>query len=1130
MSQTTNSNYELLIQKLQEFISSYYIQLWIKGLLQLILILVSIYFISSTLEYNLYFSPAIRKFMFILFCLIGIGLLAYWVVFPMVKYYYFKSNLDNKKAAEIIGKHFPMVKDKLMNVLLLNEMSFNSNSSELIEASIDQKSKSLVLVRFNEAIDWARIYKLSKFLLIPIVLILVTLIFVPNLFKDSTYRILNYNQTFSPKAPFDFILNSKNLTVPQFESIVIKAKLSGKSLPSELNLLYKGVKYPMVLNEKNEYSFTISNIEKPELFRLESMGFYSDEYRIDIVPKPMISSFEVDIYPPTYTGIKSSNQKDIGDIQTVEGSTAIWKFKTSHVDDFKLKIGSQIYPAEKFINGYGLKLNLKKLTNYTLFFSNKESKMIDTQQFSVSLTPDAFPMISVQEFKDSLNEIIYYTGDVSDDYGISALYLVINFGGKLSKHAVKINKGKNLSFNLSTQDIFKKYSKGAVLNYCFEVFDNDQINGNKSSKSAAFQLKKLTENEIEKLVDNNTLQIQNSIKQSLKETKEFQKELEALKKKLFEKKELDLNDKKMLEDLLKKQEEIQKKLEANKDEIKRNFDKKNELTNQEKNILDQQKQLEEMMEQMKSPELEELMKKISELLEKSEKKELLQNIDKMDMKSEKMEKNLDRLMQLYKNLDYKQKLNDMIDKLDELSKDQKKLALESELNKTDIQKQKQVSKELDETRKKMDDLNKLNNEVNKTDKKEYEEIKEDMEDASQDQDNAEKELEQKDGNEAAEKQNAAAEKIDKAKKKLQNLKSKQKNNQKKEDARMMRRLLENIIYLSFEQEKILDRTKSISINSPSYTKLIQEEQRLKEDFVMVEDTLYKIASRQVKVRKFVFEEADKIISNTKQSIQHLVDRKPHQAVSNEQFAMSSYNKLGLMLSESLKNLEEDEDENDSDNPQMCNNPKMGKKKKSGMSLEKLAQMQDQLTQQMEKLQQQIKEKAEGKAKGEKNSENQKPSESGKDGKQGEKGKEAAEFAKIAAQQQAIRNAIKKIEESSNSPDKSGKKPLGNGLEDIMDKMNQTEKDLVNKRMYDEMIKRQKDIQIKLLESAKAQREQDEEEKRESERAKNIKPEPPLELKKYLENKKQNESLIQRTPIGLTPYFKTLSEKYFKLIK
>ena len=214
-----------------------------------------------------------------------------------------------------------------------------------------------------------------------------------------------------------------------------------------------------------------------------------------------------------------------------------------------------------------------------------------------------------------------------------------------------------------------------------------------------------------------------------------------------------------------------------------------------------------------------------------------------------------------------------------------------------------------EVRKKMDELIKLNSEVNKTDKKEFEEVKKDIDDAAVLQEGAEKEVNDGSPKSGGKKQEKASEKMNDAKEKLSKLKKNQKKKQKAEDAKMMRRLLENVIFLSFEQEKILEKTKTTSIQSPSYLKLIQYQQKIKEDFKLVEDTLYKIASRQAKIRKFIFEEVDKVNSNTDLAIKRLVDRRIDLAISNEQFTMSAYNKLGLMLSESLKNMQdEDEDE------------------------------------------------------------------------------------------------------------------------------------------------------------------------------------------------------------------------------
>ena len=1134
-------DYSLLKNKLQKFISSYYQQRWIKGSLQLLLAFICIYLITTTLEYNLYLSPAIRKFIFFFLLFSFFTLLYFWILQPLIQYYQHRSRLNDKQAAQIIGHHFPEVKDKLLNVLYLGEMNERNTSQELIQASIRQKSQSLLWVKFNDAIDWARNRKLAKYLLFPILLCLALFIFIPSLLRDSTHRLIHYDQVFAPKAPYDFVLLNKNLSVPQFESIDLKAKLEGKTLPEDLNLFYQGVKYPMLKNENGVYEFTLKNVEASSKFRLESTGFLSDEYSIDIVPRPIISSFDIDVIPPSYTGIKPFTLKSTGDIQAPEGSTAIWKFKTEHIDQIKLKLGEKWLNAEKYSNGFGIKASLMQSGNYTVLTQNNQSSIADSQKYNLALTADAHPMISVNEFNDSINEIKYYAGDVSDDYGISNLYFIINYNGRNEKFRVQIPAGKNSSFHFSTHKLFDKYPKGSELNYYFEVLDNDGVHGPKASRSSSYSMKKLSEKELKKVVDNNATQIRNEISKSLQDAKQFQKDLEQVKKKMLEKDKLDFNDKKMIEDLLKKQEELQKKLENSKDDIKRNFDKKNELNKQEHSLLDQQKQLEEIIEQMKNPELKDLLQKINELLEKQDKKELLQNINQMDNKSEKMEKNFDRLLQLYKNLDYKQKLNDMIDKLDAMSKEQEKLALESEQQKDTKEKQKGLNEEMKEAQKKMEELSKLNNEVNKTDKKEMEEVKKDLDEAASDQENAEKEMNEGSPKSGSDKQKKAAEKIKEAKEKLDKLKKKQKKKQNAEDEKMMRRLLENVIFLSFEQEKILEKTKMTSVQSPNYIKLMQAEQKLKEDFKLVEDTLYKIASRQAKIRKFIFEEVDKVTNNTESAIKQLVNRRSDLAISHEQFAMAAYNKLGLMLSESLKQMqEEEEDEDSSGSDQQCDNPKPGKKKKKpSMSLEKLGEMQQQLNEQMEKLQQQMKDKGKDGKEGKdgKNPAGQKPGESGQGGQQGQtpsqkeaNGKEAAEFAKIAAQQQAIRNLLKKMEEQANQPDKSGKKPFGNELKDAMEKMNQTEKDLVNRRFYDEMMKRQREIQIKLLESAKAEREQDEETRRESERAKNIKPDMPLELKQYLENKKQNETQIHRSAVGLTPYFKSLSEKYFQLIK
>mgnify|MGYP000734054015 CR=1 FL=1 len=80
-------------------------------------------------------------------------LLIKFIVFPVSKLIGFRKGISLQESSKIIGNHFPEVQDKLLNVLQLNE---NSGESDLILASINQKSKELADLKLKkEAYDKA---------------------------------------------------------------------------------------------------------------------------------------------------------------------------------------------------------------------------------------------------------------------------------------------------------------------------------------------------------------------------------------------------------------------------------------------------------------------------------------------------------------------------------------------------------------------------------------------------------------------------------------------------------------------------------------------------------------------------------------------------------------------------------------------------------------------------------------------------------------------------------------------------------------------------------------------------------------------------------------------------------------
>jgi hypothetical protein len=83
----------------------------------------------------------------------------------------------------------------------------------------------------------------------------------------------------------------------------------------------------------------------------------------------------------------------------------------------------------------------------------------------------------------------------------------------------------------------------------------------------------------------------------------------------------------------------------------------------------------------------------------------------------------------------------------------------------------------------------------------------------------------------------------------------------------------------------------------------------------------------------------------------------------------------------------------------------------------------------------------------------------------------------------------------------GKSQAKTDLQRIIDDMNRTEDDLYNKRISNQMLQRQKDILTRLLQHENAERQQQQDEERESKAAQNITRKLPAELENYLKQRK-----------------------------
>ncbi len=110
-----------------------------------------------------------------------------------------------------------------------------------------------------------------------------------------------------------------------------------------------------------------------------------------------------------------------------------------------------------------------------------------------------------------------------------------------------------------------------------------------------------------------------------------------------------------------------------------------------------------------------------------------------------------------------------------------------------------------------------------------------------------------------------------------------------------------------------------------------------------------------------------------------------------------------------------------------------------------------------------------------------------------------------------------------------KEKMGGGKQlcDLQKLMEETEKDLVNKRLTQETFMRQQDILTRLLEHEKAERKQEEEQKREANQGKELPKPNPQYLEKFQRKNQRNTELLQSVPLEMQPYYKRMSKDYLE---
>lgn len=1095
-------NYQLLISKLDAFIRKYYLNKVIRGSLYSVGILLGLFLAFSIGEYYFYFSPLLRKTLLLVYFISCLSVSTIWVFTPLFKFFQLGSIISHNEAAQIIGKYFNAVQDKLINILDLNaQLQSNNETDALILASIDQKSDEIKLIPFRSAINLGDNKKYLRFALPPILLFFILFLSAPSVLTDSTFRFINSNTEFEKPAPFNFIIQNEVLEATQFDNFNLKVQIAGRVIPNEAYILIGDYRYKLRKEGNGLFSYVFRNVSESINFKFNSGTIFSKDYQISIVYKPIILGFEIFLNYPEHTQLSKEKLQNVGDLTIPEGTQVNWVFNTQHANQVSLKFDSAFPELAKSFSesDFSLTKTIKKSSNYTVLVGSDRASQSDSINYFIKVIPDEYPFISLKSYPDEIDPNFYYfVGDIKDDYGLNRLV----FHYSIKRENLSIDSSiiindfapgileETFQFDFDFTRLELKPSDEII--YYLEIIDNDALNGFKSSFSERMQKKLPSKEDYKEKEQENEEKIKESLKNALKESKEIRKEVVKFKNNLLQKKELEWQDKKELEKLINKQKNIENIIENAKEKFDDNLKNQQNLENTDDEVLEQQESLKELLEELQNEELNEILQKIEELMNQLDKDQLLEMLEKVNKNEKVLETNLDRLMELFQQLELEKEMKEAIEELERLSEDLEESAQELEKNSTlsnDKEVQQDEMEKLEEQLKKIQqDLDQIQDKSNQSKSPQPLNLpKENINRAEKQLKESKKQLKEQNNKKAAGEQKKAANELKEAADQMTQQMQDSKMQQMQEDMAALRQLMENLIGISFEQETLMEEINATAINTPLYVSRVQNQFKLKDDFALVKDSLNELAKRVFQLEAFLTEKVVAVEENLELSISHLEERKVPLAGNFQQRVMTFTNDLALMLSEVMEQMQQQMSQMMAGS-QMCSQPQ--DQQNGNEPKDKISDGQKSLNQEMQEA---------GKKPG---------------------GTSSKEFAEMAAQQAALRKALEeKIKELQG---KGKGNPL---LQELVEDMDKVETDLVNKKLTNEMIKRQEEILTKLIDHEKAEREQEWENERKAETASQLNRIIPPSLEEYLKKRKAEIEDFRKVAPGLEPFYKELLENY-----
>jgi hypothetical protein len=1058
----------------------------------------------------------------ILFFLVSavLGILLVWhVLLPLLRSIGVIRSIGDAELAARIGKHFPQIHDRLLNLLQLNEELSSGRSlysPELVDASFQDLASEIQTLNFTDAVDSSPVNRSLKIFGASVAGSLLLLIASPTQFYDSLFRITHFNREFVIPSEFAFAISPGDSEVVKGQPVQISVRVQSTSLasaakgPQRLSLFWRleGTQNyessELGADSTGVYRTSFPSLRGSTEYFAKISSAESQHYRLSVVDRPVFRSFHVKLEYPLYTKLPPRLQEEfIGDVAALAGT----KVLVTGIASKDLRDGQIVFgagsPVPLSINDQKFSASFRLLTEteYHIAIIDVE-KLANSEpvHYQLTIVPDEAPSIAILQPGRNVDlagdKFLRLFMQAKDDFGISNIrvgYRLIHSRYEQPWDAYKfvtvpLPSGVSTEVEVPyTWDLSPlRLAPEDVVEYFGEAFDNDAVKGPKSTRTQLYLIRLPSIEEVFAELDKGHEATLEDLKQSLQDARQLKDKIESINQDIKKNKEMDWQQQKKMEEMAKKYQELQKNLDnvkAKLDDMVQKMDQQQVLS---KETMDKYMELQQMFEQLNSSELMQALKQMQQAMQNLNKEQLQQALQKLTFSEDRFRQSIERTIELLKRIQIEQKLDEAFRRAQELEQTQKDLNEQTAKAENNEQAKKDLAKKQADMAEKQRELEKESTDVQKRMEEFFAEMPADKMqkfNADRQEQQLDKQMSQAGSQiqsgqmqQAQMTQQQLAQQLKDQSSQLKSIQQEMLQKQMQQTLTEMRKATNDILELSKREEGLKQESGSAPGNSPQLRENAEEQMHVMQDMRNVVRGLGELSKRSFAVTPEMGRSIGEAMGHMQSSMNSLEVRNGAGASQEQGMAMGSLNKSAMQIQGAMQNM------------MQAGGSGMGSLLQQ---LQMMAGQQQSINMQTQSMQQ------------------------------------AADAARLAVEQEAVRKSLEQLnKEAQASADQ--KKILGD-LDKIAGDMKEVVQNMEQNNINPETLRKQERILSRLLDASKSMNERDYEKKRKSQTGTEIARRGPNDLDpSTLEGKnKLMEDLLKSLEHGYSKDYQELIRKYFE---